>query len=323
MDDNNQLGSTGYNIWRHIFFPHHNNKVDLVRERNQRFVHYTNAATAMKIIQEKKFWMRNTTTMNDYSEIEHGLECLTSVYNDELGQRFKAAIDAIFPGMTEEIQSHFNAWLPGMKRDTYLACFSEHDDSEDNLGRLSMWRAYGGSSGVALVLNNTAFLSESDALGIYTNAVAYLDRESFRQQFIEVSEAIERNKLFVASMSRELVYRLIWNMFRFGIVCTKHPGFSEEREWRVVYTPSLGKSARVTSSIQCINGVPQNIEVIPLEDVPEEGLFGLNLPELLNRIIIGPTQYPIALYHAFVRLLEEAGVPDAGNKVYISNIPLR
>jgi hypothetical protein len=322
-DENKNLATTGYDIWRHIFFPYHNRKVDGVRARNQRFVHYTTAATAMKIIQEREFWMRNTTTMNDYSEINHGWECLLAVYNEEPGKRFKAAIDSIFPGITTEIEGVFNAWIPGIKRDTYLACFSEHDDGEDQFGRLSMWRAYGGTSGVALVLNNTAFVSYSNALSIYTSAVAYLDKESFSRQFSDVADAIERNRLFVASMDRSLVYNIIWNMFRFGVVSTKHPGFTEEREWRAIYTPSIDRSTRVISSIECVNGVPQTVQKIPLKNVPEEGLFGLDLPELLNRIIIGPTEYSQVLKQAFVQLLNEAEVPDAPNKVVESYIPLR
>jgi hypothetical protein len=312
-----------YNVWRYIFFPHHNRKIDMVRERNMRFVHYTSAATAMKIIQERKFWMRNTTTMNDFSEIEHGLECLISVYNDEPGKRFKAAIDEIFPGMAQKVQDHFNAWIPGIKRDTYIACFSEHDDTEDLIGRLSMWRAYGNRGGVALVLNNTAFLSDSDVLGVHTSSVAYLDKESFRQNFIEVADAIEKHKLFVASMSPELVYNLVWHMFRFGIVSTKHPGFAEEREWRAVYTPTLDASVHITTEIECVNGIPQTVQKIPLKNIPEGDLYGLEIPELLNRIIIGPSEYPQALHQAFVHLLDAAGVPDPASKVVVSNIPLR
>jgi hypothetical protein len=35
---------------------------------------------------------------------------------------------------------------------TYLACLSEHQD-EDEHGRLPMWRAYGATTGIALVIN--------------------------------------------------------------------------------------------------------------------------------------------------------------------------
>lgn len=35
---------------------------------------------------------------------------------------------------------------------SYITCFSEHLESEDKYGRLSMWRGYGKGTGIALVL---------------------------------------------------------------------------------------------------------------------------------------------------------------------------
>jgi hypothetical protein len=37
-----------------------------------RFVHYTSAESALKIITSKRLWMRNTTCMADYREVRHG-----------------------------------------------------------------------------------------------------------------------------------------------------------------------------------------------------------------------------------------------------------
>ena len=45
--------------------------------------------------------------------------------------------------------------------------------------------------------------------------------------------------------------------------------------------------------------------------------------ELVNRVIIGPSRFPYVLADAFVALLEAAGVTDAGDKVFVSDIPLR
>jgi hypothetical protein len=49
----------------------------------------------------------------------------------------------------------------------------------------------------------------------------------------------------------------------------------------------------------------------------------IEIPSLINRIIIGPTQYPWAMWKAFVTLLSEAGVENAASKVFTSDIPLR
>jgi hypothetical protein len=42
----------------------------------------------------------------------------------------------------------------------------------------------------------------------------------------------------------------------------------------------------------------------------------------LDRIIIGPTEFPHVSFKAFVDVLEELGVVDASKKVVVSDIPL-
>lgn len=60
-----------------------------------------------------------------------------------------------------------------------------------------------------------------------------------------------------------------------------------------------------------------------LENAPDEGLVGLALPELLDRIIIGPCEFPVVIFRAFRQLLSDRNVPDLQNKIIISDIPLR
>jgi len=69
--------------------------------------------------------------------------------------------------------------------------------------------------------------------------------------------------------------------------------------------------------------MPQPIYKIPLRNIPEEGFVGAEIPELIDRIIIGPTQYPSAAREAFEYLLEQAGVHDSADRVIVSDLPLR
>jgi hypothetical protein len=112
-------------------------------------------------------------------------------------------------------------------------------------------------------------------------------------------------------------------MFCYAMLCKNHPGFREEREWRVVHTPRFEPSSRLIHDLQVVRGAPQPTYKIPLKNVPEENLLGVEIPELVNRIIIGPTQHPLPMYEAFVTLLEQAGAQDAASKVKVSDIPLR
>jgi hypothetical protein len=85
----------------------------------------------------------------------------------------------------------------------------------------------------------------------------------------------------------------------------------------------LHNSPYLEKELQVINGVPQTIYKIPLKDIPAIGLTGMEIPSLIHRVIIGPTQYPIAVRKAFVTLLLDAGVADAEKRVWFSQIPLR
>ncbi|WP_320290787.1 hypothetical protein [Mesorhizobium album] len=65
------------------------------------------------------------------------------------------------------------------------------------------------------------------------------------------------------------------------------------------------------------------MQKIPLADVPEEGLTGITVPELVDRVIIGPTNFPFEMREAIVELLAAKGVEDAESQVIVSDIPLR
>jgi len=267
--------------------------------------------------------MRNANTMNDFMEVEHGYRCLLSAYQGEAGIKFKDVLDRLHPGFRQGVENLFDGWSQSFKSGTYLSCISEHLDSEDTVGRLSMWRAYGGDTGVAIVLNNKPFVSPSDALRAYTSPVAYLGPEQFKAEFQRIANRMEENTKFLSEVDITLLTGFLFNMFRFSVLGTKHPGFHEEREWRIIHTPGLENSDRLLKDIQIVRGTPQVIYKIPLKDIPDEGFVGAEIPQLVDRVIIGPTQYPLTMYQAFVELLTDAGVENAGSKVWVSDIPLR
>jgi hypothetical protein len=307
-----------------IFYPYAYERTFAVVSSNIRFVHYTSADTAMNILRSKEVWMRKSSCMNDFLEVQHGLNCLLKTYNEsEAGQVFKSALNDIFDGLVADLEQLFNGWIPHFQNNTYFACVSEHNDSEDSFGRLSMWRAYSETTGVAFVMNSLPFLSPSRALKAYTSPVAYLSDQEFEKEFAKIAKNIIDEKEFLKTQDRQIVINNVFNAFKFAVLCTKHPGFAEEKEWRIVYSPSLEESEHLKKEIRVIRGVPQPIYKIPLKDIPDEGLIGIEIPSLLNRIIIGPTQYPQVMFEAFCDLLLEAGVKDPGGRVFISNIPLR
>ena len=306
-----------------IFFPYMEQRTRDVLAAGGRFAYYTTADTATRLLRGRQVWMRSTTAMNDYMEVDHGFECLRAAYNNEPGKAFNSALDTCFPGLPDEVRELFNGWLPQIRYDTYITCVSEHLPAEDRHGRLSMWRAYGGQTGVAIVLNGGVMFGASDALGAYSSPVAYKTPGEFASDFAAIADRIGAAAGYVRTVDRNTVKNFAFSMLRFAVLCTKHPGFHEEREWRVVATPAMHPSPLVKSEVEVVRGIPQVVLKIDLQNHPDQGLVGLALPELLERIIIGPCEFPLVILRAFHQLLREAGIQDAEQKVIVSDIPLR
>lgn len=312
-----------FNRIKQIFFPYTELKTREVISEGNRFVYYTTADTATSILKNKQIWMRNTSAMNDYLEVEHGFDCLHAAYKEASGNSFNAVLNTCFSGLADELRNFFDGWLPTVRRETYITCLSEHLRSEDQNGRLSMWRAYGGETGIALVLKGDVMFNESNALNVFSSPVAYLTPDAFAARFKEIAENMQREQEFITNLGRDVVKNLAFNMLLFGILCTKHPGFHEEREWRVVASPAIYPTQHATYSVEVIRGTPQAVLKLDLKNHPDQGLVGLAIPELLDRLIIGPCQFPHVISGAFHRILQEAGVSKPESKIIVSDIPLR
>jgi hypothetical protein len=85
----------------------------------------------------------------------------------------------------------------------------------------------------------------------------------------------------------------------------------------------LFRSEHLTREIRVLGNVPQPIYKIPLKDIPDQGLTGIEIPALIDRVIMGPTQYPSASCGALIELLTAPGMKDACQRVAMSDIPLR
>jgi len=62
---------------------------------------------------------------------------------------------------------------------------------------------------------------------------------------------------------------------------------------------------------------------LPLDKSVDPILDDLDFSKLFDRLIIGPSPYPMAMFSAFNLALSDAGVAEAGKKIFISNIPIR
>ena len=324
-----------YQLWirlEGIFTPHARAKRDAfygVDEKNapfpKRFVHYTSAEAALNIIKTKRIWMRNTTCMSDYREVQHGFELLNKFFSDEpKRQAFVAALNACSPNSAEDAIKLFNQWWSDTQFNTYIASVSEHDDEEDLHGRLSMWRAFGNvTARVAMVFNVPWYSAGALALNLTLNPVAYLNEQEVHAEINAVIKNIRTNCDFLRSVERSQIVGSVFNMLVAGVTCVKHRGFHEEREWRVLYAPNREPSPLMEHSTEAIGGVPQIVYKAPLDINLSQDLADIDMARNFDRLIIGPSPYPWVMYQAFVAALSEIGVPEASSRVVVSDIPIR
>ena len=304
-----------------IFLPDINKKSNDIKSAGKRFVHYTSANAAMQILQNRQIWMRQPSCMNDFMEVEHGIECLVATYEKSA---IRKSLEELSKGLSLSVEKGFDHLVAKIRRDLYLTCVSEHEDAEDSHGRLSMWRAYGKSAGVGMVLNQKPFFSESNVLKAISMPVVYMNNEESLTALNGIANNIKESRSFLESVEVEEILKFVLHSFILTVISAKHVGFSEEKEWRVICSPTIfGISEHLIPSIESVDGIPQEIYKLQLKNVPEEGVEGMEIKELIDRIIIGPTKYPLVLSKAFVRILDEAGVENPSSKVFISDIPLQ
>jgi hypothetical protein len=202
---------------------------DTTAEPQLRFVHYTSAEAALNIIKTKRIWMRNTTCMSDYREVQHGFDILNKFFSDESKSGpFVAALEACAPSAAREAIDLFNQWWKNIRFSTYVTSISEHDKEEDLHGRLSMWRAFGGGTArVALIFKVPRISKGSLALNLLFSPVAYLTEDEAHAVIHEITTNISNNLDLLRSISRPLLVQTVFYMFVAGVTCLKHEGFRE------------------------------------------------------------------------------------------------
>jgi hypothetical protein len=289
-----------------------------------RYVHYTSAEAALNIIRSKRLWLRNTTCMADYSEVQHGYTLLRDALNTPNGREFAQSLDKCAPGVAREAFEQFDRVWPDIRAHTYIGSLSEHHTDEDICGRLSMWRAFGGApSRVALVVSVPYFTGALLALSLVFSPVGYHSPNQVAAELGKVARSIVENDSFLRTVEPKLLVNYVFFMASVTSMCLKHQAFKEEVEWRVIYGPNRWASPLMECSTELVSGIPQTVHKVPFDVAKSDALADLDFAVLFDRLIIGPTQYASAMVEVFVRELKSAGVKDSPQRVIASNIPLR
>jgi hypothetical protein len=256
--------------------------------------------------------------------VQHGFDIYNRYFqNPEKRKAFDAAFDACSPGVAAEAIAAFDNWWNDLRTNTYISSVSEHPESEDLHGRLSMWRAFGGGTRVAIILRFPYISGSANALAVTFSPVAYLSEPASHGVIDQVAANVRENRDYLRTLDRHVLVGLAFQMLVSGIVCLKHEGFQEEREWRAIYTPKRLSSELMESATEVIAGVPQVIHKIPLDSSVSPLIADLEFAQVFDRLIVGPTQYPYPICVALAEALKDGGIADAHSRVRFSEIPIR
>lgn len=309
-----------------IFLPRMTDERKKLEEKSVRLAYYTTADTAIEILTKRKLWMRNLRVMNDASEVDHGIEQLVSAFRtlrNEAGGDFKAVIDDLHVGLFEEIDRRFSREYVDWRLSTFVTCFSKHTKDDDDYGRLSMWRAYGGRTGVALIIKNDPFIAKGTNLGVYSAPVHYGHAAEAEQELRDLRDRIRSERDFLKDQPREVIANLMAITLRFTVVTMKHPAFVEEAEWRMIHCPRIDSTDFLRPVVRSVGGVPQHVVEFPLENSELWKELKLAPSDLIDRVLIGPCDHVDVVFDSLVAALTEAGVESPESKITLTGIPLR
>jgi hypothetical protein len=288
--------------------------------------HYTSIKVMENILQNSEVWFSNPLFMNDLQEMRFGLNLGSSLFsNAELLKR--AAISDARAALLQQAFSHYYQSFDNQDAfDTYVFCLSEHDKSHTD-GLLSMWRGYGQhGSGVAIVFD-TAKITMVPTSPLIISKVSYgsnEDRSSELEQLLrQWAEICAQANL--AEDKLHLAAHAAFTLIKTFALATKHKGFSEEAEWRVIYYPERDRAGALKNSLGYHigeRGVEPKLKY-PIGHIAGVSAPDLALDRLMHSIILGPSVSSPLAKRSIQRMLENIDRSQLTARLRTSGIPLR
>lgn len=294
--------------------------------------HYTSVEVVEKILVNQEIWLSNPLYMNDLEEMGAGI-----LLGVQLFPSFANAA-AGTPNRAEILVQSFNHYLAYLRDetalDTYIFCLCKQEQGDTD-GLLSMWREYGSrGNGAALVFNaqRVTFNAASPLLITEVTYADVLQREKQLRDHLDVWAQITTrlnlpdNHLFVAAYAAFLFVKLI-------ALTTKHRGFEEEKEVRVIYIPEQDPRGYLKPQLGYHIGArgvepklrykfEQTMRTTDGQEPVDEYSTG-SLTNLAEFIILGPTVSSPLAKASFIRMLTSVHMQQFADRVFPSTIPLR
>jgi hypothetical protein len=288
--------------------------------------HYTSIKVMENILSTSEVWFGNPLFMNDLQEMRFGLGEGTRYFAD-INNLMKAA------GTRERTQILQQAYLHYFSHfdmhqafDTYIFCLTEHEPS-NNDGMLSMWRGYGQHGNGAALVFDASKVTMVPTSPLVVTKVSYVSDamrvEQLRALLAAWSDVTQKlqlpdDRLYLASY-------VAFSLVKGHALSTKHVGFSEEKEWRIIYYPERDQAGALKPFLHYHvgdRGVEPKLKY-KIGHIAGVSAPDLALERLLNRIILGPSVSSPLSKRGVERMLDNIDRPQFKPLLRSSGIPLR
>lgn len=288
--------------------------------------HYTSVETLEKILSNEELWLSNPLFMNDLDEMRFGLT-RGKAFFDQTDLEKECGLDS---AAADQLRSHFNNYYEEYESthalNVYILCLSNHVP-ENTDGILSMWRAYGNNgSGAAVVFDTNALgpiIMDSPLILTPVRYASNVERLQWLEQkvadwcAIVAQGNIPHNLLYIAAY-------WLFNVILIFALSSKHVGFLEEHEWRLIYMPDRDENKLLTDKFHYTVGTRGVEPKLRLKIAPLDGAIPqFTLSDILHSIPLGPSISSPLAKASVVRMLEKLDKEYLAPKVRSSTIPLR
>lgn len=245
--------------------------------------HYTSLSTFRLILANKTLWLSDISKMNDSKE----RIWLSEVFERVLKGRRES-------GLSSEEAAHYLYDFKLNNSPLFITCFSEDGDI------LSQWRAYADDGrGVSIGFRtdelrfpvHSRFIDEFMEEQQVAIAKCMYDRNGQEKMIADIVEYFDKlfkdlrqnHERYSAYAYDAFLDTATWCLRNMSCV-TKHPGFSEEREWRAVYWPhSSAENVFFTASIGSkMQRIREGLEISYHEWLMD------NRDRLIAKVVLGP-----------------------------------
>jgi hypothetical protein len=289
--------------------------------------HYTSVAVLEAILRNDEVWLSNPLFMNDVQEVRFGITegAKLFVTSPEIRDACegKDRLDILRIGF----DFWYNQFTNEHMLDTYVFCFSQHA-KEDRDGVLSMWRGYGGNGSGAAIVFDTAKLQATGLSPLIIANVHYGTGDE-RIKWLKTNLVTPFAKILKASglpdeELGEASYYFFQRLKMFALF-TKHDGFQEENEWRMVYMKDRDTDKVFEKMIGYSVG-PRGVEPklkLKIEAIPGLPKTDVSLSTIVERVILGPSISSPLAASSILKMLDALGKSDLKQRVIASTIPFR